>query len=115
MQLAGLRARRGLNTRQFVRSPASTAHRRASSCAGRTIPKDARATAQTATITDQPQLKDLLDELLTQDHGLVMTMGKGSVGKTTVASALAVGLAQASKKVLLTTTDPAYGSHTCPG
>jgi arsenite-transporting ATPase len=50
----------------------------------------------------------LVDELSAkQDHGLIMTMGKGGVGKTIVASAIAVILAQRGFEVLLTTTDPA--------
>jgi arsenite/tail-anchored protein-transporting ATPase len=54
-----------------------------------------------------PAFADLVDELASQDHGLVMAMGKGGVGKTTVAAALAVALVRRGKKVLLTTTDPA--------
>ena len=54
-----------------------------------------------------PTLSDQVEELATKDHGLVMTMGKGGVGKTTVAAAIAVALARRGKQVLLTTTDPA--------
>ncbi|MGA4506724.1 arsenical pump-driving ATPase [Propionibacteriaceae bacterium G1746] len=56
---------------------------------------------------DAAQLSRLVDELAQDDHGLVMTMGKGGVGKTTIAAAIAVALAARGKKVLLTTTDPA--------
>ncbi|WP_230977334.1 arsenical pump-driving ATPase [Georgenia yuyongxinii] len=49
----------------------------------------------------------LVDELATQGHGLVMLMGKGGVGKTTVAAAIAVALAERGLPVHLTTTDPA--------
>ncbi|TVR80078.1 MAG: arsenical pump-driving ATPase [Chitinophagaceae bacterium] len=50
----------------------------------------------------------LVDELTEkQDHGLIMTMGKGGVGKTIAASALAVMIAQKGFDVHLTTTDPA--------
>lgn len=41
------------------------------------------------------------------DHGLLMCMGKGGVGKTTIAAALAVALAERGQEVHLTTTDPA--------
>ncbi|MFC6397761.1 arsenical pump-driving ATPase [Luteococcus sanguinis] len=54
-----------------------------------------------------PRLAALVDELARADHGLVMAMGKGGVGKTTLAAAIAVALVQRGKKVLLTTTDPA--------
>ena len=49
----------------------------------------------------------LVAELATQNHGLIMVMGKGGVGKTTVAAALALGLVARGKTVHLSTTDPA--------
>ena len=54
-----------------------------------------------------PALDALVEELATADHGLVMCMGKGGVGKTTVAAALALALAARGKMVHLSTTDPA--------
>jgi len=55
-----------------------------------------------------PDLDQLVDDLIAEkDHGLVMTMGKGGVGKTTVAAAVALKLAQRGYPVHLTTTDPA--------
>jgi arsenite-transporting ATPase len=58
--------------------------------------------------TDLPDLETLVDELVAdKDHGLVMTMGKGGVGKTTIAAAIAFKLALRGYPVHLTTTDPA--------
>ena len=49
----------------------------------------------------------LIDDLAKQQHGLIMVMGKGGVGKTTIAAALALGLVEKGKTVHLSTTDPA--------
>lgn len=49
----------------------------------------------------------LIDEIAASGHGVVMTMGKGGVGKTTVAASIAVELADRGHEVLLSTTDPA--------
>jgi len=52
-------------------------------------------------------LNTVVDELERKGKGVIMTMGKGGVGKTTVAAALAVALAKRGHAVHLTTTDPA--------
>jgi arsenite/tail-anchored protein-transporting ATPase len=65
-----------------------------------------RRARATPVILDAP-LAMLVDELAQGDHGLIMCMGKGGVGKTTIAAAIAINLAARGKVVLLTTTDPA--------
>ena len=60
-----------------------------------------------ATTVLPPALSALVDELAVAGHGVIMTMGKGGVGKTTVAAAIAVALARRGFKVRLSTTDPA--------
>lgn len=52
-------------------------------------------------------LGDLMEELAAPGHGVILAMGKGGVGKTTVAAAVAVGLADRGFRVHLSTTDPA--------
>lgn len=52
-------------------------------------------------------LGQLVDEIAMTGHGVIMTMGKGGVGKTTVASAIAFALVQRGHSVHLSTTDPA--------
>ena len=52
-------------------------------------------------------LADLVDDLAVPGRGLIMVMGKGGVGKTTIAAALAVALVQRGHTVHLSTTDPA--------
>lgn len=54
-----------------------------------------------------PPLSDLIDLIEIAGRGVVMTMGKGGVGKTTVAAAIAVELASRGHAVHLSTTDPA--------
>jgi arsenite/tail-anchored protein-transporting ATPase len=68
----------------------------------------ARRTAAQVTQDDPlPGLAALADDLAAAGHGLIMVMGKGGVGKTTIAAALAIGLVQRGQTVHLSTTDPA--------
>ncbi|ATM00754.1 arsenical pump-driving ATPase [Aeromonas sp. CA23] len=62
---------------------------------------------ESTTAEQHPDLKQLVDELATDGHGLIMLMGKGGVGKTTLAAAVAVELANRGLPVHLTTSDPA--------
>ncbi|MEL7622069.1 MAG: arsenical pump-driving ATPase [Clostridiales bacterium] len=56
---------------------------------------------------DVPTLRKVIDDLDTSGKKVIFTMGKGGVGKTTIAAAIALGLSAKGKKVHLTTTDPA--------
>lgn len=52
-------------------------------------------------------LTKLVDDLARTGRGVIMTMGKGGVGKTTIAAAIATELARRGFPVHLSTTDPA--------
>lgn len=54
-----------------------------------------------------PNLKEVIEDLYNSNKRIIFTMGKGGVGKTTVAAAIALGISKMGKKVHLTTTDPA--------
>ena len=69
-------------------------------------PADTQGDIETAT-RGVGSLGTLVDAVEADGHGLVMVMGKGGVGKTTLAAAVAVELARRGHDVHLTTTDPA--------
>lgn len=56
---------------------------------------------------DIPHLNKVIDDLYDSGKKVIFTMGKGGVGKTTIAAAIAMGLSKKGVKVHLTTTDPA--------
>ena len=53
------------------------------------------------------RLSNLVDDLARQRRKVIFTMGKGGVGKTTIAAAIALALAKRGERVHLATTDPA--------
>ena len=55
----------------------------------------------------EKNLDDLVDDLFSSGKRVIFTMGKGGVGKTTVATNIALKLKERGAKVHLTTTDPA--------
>ena len=58
-------------------------------------------------ITDAKSIDELVNDLYTSGKRVVFTMGKGGVGKTTLATEIALRLTKLGAKVHLTTTDPA--------
>ncbi|HEX6904366.1 MAG TPA: arsenical pump-driving ATPase [Thermoanaerobaculia bacterium] len=69
-------------------------------------PSDAAAPVEAGGVPAAP-LSGLIDACEAAGRGVIMTMGKGGVGKTTVAAAIAVELGRRGHSVHLTTTDPA--------
>ena len=72
-----------------------------------TAPPATTHSEATTTALQAPSLSKLVDDIAKDDHGLVMLMGKGGVGKTTLAAAVSVELARRGLPVHLTTSDPA--------
>ncbi len=62
---------------------------------------------QVLTTAKMASLKDMVDDLIKSNKRVIFTMGKGGVGKTSIAAAIALGFAAQGKKVHLSSTDPA--------
>ncbi len=60
--------------------------------------------------TKIPEIEEMIADYLERKPKLIFTMGKGGVGKTTVASYIALRLAEEDTHVHLTTTDPPHTS-----
>jgi len=74
------------------------------------LPQGSPSAANRAVAVELPPLStlgELVDDLAEPGNGVILAMGKGGVGKTTVAAAVAVALAERGFRVHLSTTDPA--------
>jgi arsenite-transporting ATPase len=76
-------------------------------CLAGIAPAPSPETAPVPAIVPPAGLEDLIAGIAAAGRGVIMTMGKGGVGKTTIAAAIAVALARAGHPVTLSTTDPA--------
>ncbi len=74
---------------------------------GQVLPQVASQQKTPVDFSGLEPIEELLDALCRTGRGVILTMGKGGVGKTTVAAALAVELASRGFPVRLSTTDPA--------
>ncbi len=68
---------------------------------------DLKLSTEKLSVEHLPRLQDIIDELYNSKKKVIFTMGKGGVGKTSIAASIALGLAAKGTKVHLTTTDPA--------
>lgn len=66
-----------------------------------------KVSSDTLNMISIPKLKNVIEDLYNNNKKVIFTMGKGGVGKTTIAATIALGLSKKGKKVHLTTTDPA--------
>src|SRR5699024_2974004 len=66
-----------------------------------------KETSEDTDLAPLSELKDVIDDFSSNNTRVIFTMGKGGVGQTSVAAAIAVGLTEKEHKVHLTTTDPA--------
>lgn len=80
---------------------------RAMAASGADLPALPPADSAAPALPAAESLAKLVDDLAQTGHGVVMTMGKGGVGKTTIAAAIATELARRGFQVHLSTTDPA--------
>ncbi len=87
--------------------PNDTEPAAAAAAAAAPLPVTAQDDEEAALSFAAPSLAALIDEIALDGHGLVMVMGKGGVGKTTIAAAVALELARRGLPVHLTTSDPA--------
>ena len=69
--------------------------------------KEIKNNLETLDINTILKLEDVVEDLYKTNKKIIFTMGKGGVGKTTIAATIALSLARKGKKVHLTTTDPA--------
>jgi arsenite-transporting ATPase len=114
VQAAGLT---GLAARQHLQSTIGGASGRATKSVNDVVfsepPKTARGPRALpgegagAALPATESLTELVDDFAQDGRGVIMTMGKGGVGKTTIAAAIATELARRGFKVHLSTTDPA--------
>lgn len=74
----------------------------------RSLLKEDKFKENNEVLVDEPKkLDDVINDIYKTGKKVIFTMGKGGVGKTTVAAAIALGLSRKGLKIHLTTTDPA--------
>ncbi|WP_404428714.1 arsenical pump-driving ATPase [Sutcliffiella horikoshii] len=74
---------------------------------GETVQVDEMGKVNAEMLTELSNFDQVAEDIVNQNLRVIFTMGKGGVGKTTLAAKLAVKLAEKEMKVHLTTTDPA--------